>query len=219
MPEVTLIEPQKNNSQRYNVYLDDEFAFGIDEGNLVKFGLHKGQELAQEEVDRIFEESELYKLYSRALDYLSYRPRSVKEVRDYLREKSIKYQASGIKGEAASGVVIQSIIDRLKRSQYLDDGEFTRWWIKQRTETSKPRGPRFIRAELYQKGVDENLIKQVWQELKIDEQQLCLKAAQNRARRYNFSNFKQRKKLFDYLMRRGFNFDAVEDVLKTNLVP
>lgn len=209
MPTVTSLEPQKNNPQRYNIYLDEEFAFGIDEENLVKFGLHKGLELSQEEVNTIFEESELFKLYSRALDFLSYRPRSEREVRNYLREKVGGFKLS-VNGDAA----ISTIIKRLKELKFLNDRAFVEWWIKQRTEAAEPRGPHYIRSELYQKGVDGKLIERVWQELEIDEYELCLKAAQNRASRYNLTDFKQRKKFFDYLVRRGFNFDIIQAVIE-----
>lgn len=213
MPKITRLEVQKNNQDRYNIYLDKEFAFGIDEENLVKFDLHKGQELTEEEVERIFEESELYKLYRRALDFLSYRPRSVKETQDYLRKKITNYEllVTSYESEAA---IIQSIINRLQRAGYLDDASFVEWWIRQRTESSKPRGIYYVRSELYQKGINGKLAGKIWRELEIDEDALCQKAATKRAHRYNLEDFKERKKLFNYLTRRGFSFDTVKQVVE-----
>lgn len=212
MPTVTRLEVQKNNSRRYNVYLDEEFAFGTDEENLVKFGLHKGQELTEDEVDKIFEESELFKLYRRALDFLSYRPRSIKEVRDYLLKKITDYQLPTTDYEDQE-LVLRSITNRLQEVGYLNNKVFVEWWIRQRTESSKPRGFYYIRSELYEKGIDGKLFEQIWQEMKVDEEKLCSKAAQKRAGHHDLKDLKERKKLFDYLLRHGFNYEVVRSVV------
>jgi len=216
MPIVTSIKPQKKNPSRYNIYLDDEFAFGVDEENLIKFGLHKGQQLTQPEIDKLFGASELYKLYSRALDFLGYRPRSRKEVTDYLRRKISSYKLSLTNSEDQLGM-INSIIARLERAGYLGDAEFTCWWIKQRTQSSSPRGLLAIRSELFQKGIDRELVDRVWQELEVDEYELCQKAAQKKSRHYKLLDPMNRKKLFNYLSRRGFDYQVIQDTLGTRL--
>ena len=43
MPKITKIEVQKNNKERFNLYLDDEFEMGIDIDTFVYFNLKKGQ--------------------------------------------------------------------------------------------------------------------------------------------------------------------------------
>ena len=148
-------------------------------------------------------------LYNRVLDYLSYRPRSEEELRDYLREKIENFEISG-----DPNAVISSILARLVRLKLLNDEEFVRWWIGQRTASSKPRGLYYIRSELHQKGIDGKLVEKVWNELEIDAYVLCKKAATNRARRYDLEDLKERKKLFDYLLRRGFSYETARDVIK-----
>jgi len=80
MPKVTAIKPQKR-AERFNIYLDGKFAFGLDAGALVKSGLATGQEVGETEVRKLREENEFGKLLNRALKFLSFRPRSEFEVR------------------------------------------------------------------------------------------------------------------------------------------
>src|SRR3989344_6604171 len=86
------------------------------------------------------------KFYNKALKFLSYRPRSEKEIRDKLKKKK------------ASEETINKIILRLKENNFINDEEFVRWWIEQRTNF-KPRSLRLIKMELKQKGVSNDLIE------------------------------------------------------------
>ena len=88
MPQITSIEPQKKRSGRFNIFLDGEFAFGIDENVLVKNAIKKGQELSNVQIAKIIKDNELAKLFDKSLRFLSYRPRSEKETVDYLAKKS-----------------------------------------------------------------------------------------------------------------------------------
>ena len=53
MKVITKIGRQKNNQERYNIYLNDEYAFAVDESTLIKFGLMKGKTLEQFDIDEI----------------------------------------------------------------------------------------------------------------------------------------------------------------------
>ncbi|MER2172951.1 MAG: hypothetical protein ABS938_20245, partial [Psychrobacillus psychrodurans] len=49
MPVITKIARQKNNNERYNLYLDEKYAFSLDEAVLIKYQLSKGKVI--EELD------------------------------------------------------------------------------------------------------------------------------------------------------------------------
>ena len=86
MAKITRLKAQKNK-KRVNVYLDGQFAFGLDADNLLKAGLKVGQELTEKQVENLVFKNESQKLLDKACRFLSYRPRSEKEVRDYLKRK------------------------------------------------------------------------------------------------------------------------------------
>ena len=52
MPQITKITPQKNQD-RYNVYIDNQFAFGVDKIIFVEKGLKEGKEISRKDIDEI----------------------------------------------------------------------------------------------------------------------------------------------------------------------
>jgi regulatory protein len=96
-------------------------------------------------VARLQAGDEFQREYNRALNFLAVRPRSTAEVRERLRRKNVAPD------------MIDAVIARLNRAQYLDDAEFARYWIGERARSS-PRGARLLRGELRNKGVSPALI-------------------------------------------------------------
>ncbi len=208
MPEITSIEPQKKKEERFNIYIDGKFGFGLDAEALVKSGLKVGQEISEEEIEKLVFENETNKLMEKALRFLSFRPRSERELRDRLRtkiSKRLKVSADGI---------IDNVLDRLKHLDYVNDLEFTKWWIEQR-QTHKPRGARLIRSELYQKGVAREIIDKVLGETEDHEGEVeqALAAARKKLRSYNLKSWESKQKMGQYLARRGFDWETIKEAL------
>src|SRR5262245_49714276 len=110
MQTITLLERQKNNPERVNVYLDGEFAFGLNELDAVP--LRKGQQLSESEIDELRQKDAVVKAVDYAANLLSYRPRSTQEIRERLLKQSF------------NDVVADAAIDKLQRLGYLDDRAF-----------------------------------------------------------------------------------------------
>lgn len=149
------------------------------------------------------------KLYNKALRFLSYRPRSEKEVRENLSKKSRKSR----KVEQIDEEIINQVIDKLKQQRFLNDEEFARWWIEQRTKFS-PRGLRLIKIELRQKGISDELIELGTknQELgKEDDLTLAKDLVRKKLPRYkNLEKKEICQKLGAFLARRGFDWDIIK---------
>ena len=90
MSKVTRISVQKKNKNRYNIFLQEEgeerYAFSVEEETLIEAGLRKGQILDRDMIKSLERKDLLHKSYNRAINYLSYRMRSIKEIADYLSE-------------------------------------------------------------------------------------------------------------------------------------
>ena len=84
MPQITAVIPQKKKSSRHNIFLEGHFAFGIEAENLIKHKLKVGQNLTQEEIKGVVKEDKLGNLLNKSLNFLSYRPRSQKEVENQI---------------------------------------------------------------------------------------------------------------------------------------
>src|SRR5688572_16641563 len=194
---ITSLVVQKRNKDRVNVYIDGEYAFGLAMIEAVK--LRKGQVLNADEIARLKSLDEVETAHERALNFLSFRPRSAAEVRHNLRQKEY------------SDSVIDQVIERLERAGLVDDAAFARFWVDNR-EMSKPRSGRGLRFELRQKGVSDDAINAALTEL--NEADSAYRAALDRAKRIPRTD-KQvfAKRLGDFLARRGFTYDVVREVV------
>jgi regulatory protein len=194
---ITALVAQKRNKERVNVYLDGEFAFGLALIEALK--LHKGQQLSDDDIARLKALDEIEVAHDRALNFLSYRPRSSEEVRRNLHQKEFAERT------------IETVIERLTGAGLLDDAAFARYWVDNR-ERFEPRSRRALRYELRQKGVPDPAIQAALDDL--DEEDAAYRAASARLRRYARADEETfRKRLGDFLARRGFGYEIVRDVL------
>jgi regulatory protein len=195
---VTELKFQQRNKERVNVYLDGEYAFGLDAVEAAR--LHKGQVLSDAEIDGLKVQDERNRAFDRAVNFLSYRPRRRVEVERYMRGKSIDES------------VTADVIARLERANYLDDEAFARFWLENR-ERFKPRGQRALRHELRQKGVGDEIITQVLRE--VDDEASAWHAVEARLSRWaNLPAEEFRKKVVGYLSRRGFDYSTISRTLE-----
>ncbi len=147
---------------------------------------------------------------NRALRFLSFRPRSEKEIRDYLKLK-IKNLELRIKQE-----MIDLVIDKLKEQKFVDDIEFTKWWIEQRTKV-KPRASRLIKFELKQKGISDELIQNSELRIKNDFDKAMVLAEKRMPRYKNETPKKIYEKLGRFLASKGFDYDTIKEVIDRTL--
>ncbi|MFW5942561.1 MAG: RecX family transcriptional regulator [Chloroflexota bacterium] len=198
MPTITALEPQKRNKDRVNVHLDGEFAFGLSAE--VAIGLRVGQSLDDEAISAIQDEEAFERAKKSAFRYLSYRPRSVAEVRQNLLGK--EYESA----------LVERVVDYLRQNEYLDDEAFARYWVEQR-EAFKPRSRFALQQELYQKGVARAIIDKAVEN--VNESAAAERAAAKRARRWAHLPYDEfRQKVAGYLQRRGFRYAIVKPVVK-----
>lgn len=151
----------------------------------------------------------LDRYYNLSLRYLSYRPRSEKEIKDYLQEKQKRKKD-------LTEELISRIIKKLKSYKFIDDRQFTKSWVEQRI-TYKNKPIRVIRFELKQKGISEELINEFLQDRDIKESDLksAKRLADKRKDFYrNLDEKKRDEKVMSYLLRKGFNYDIVKKAVK-----
>jgi regulatory protein len=195
---ITALKVQKRNRQRVNVYIDNRFAFGL--AAIEAIQLKVDQVLNDAEILRLKNKDQVESAHERALNFLSYRPRSIAEVHRYLSEKQFDTPT------------IDQIITRLSQAGLLDDEAFAHYWLENR-DTFKPRASRALRYELGQKGIATVIIDDLLAD--YDENDAAYRAAlpqaQKLARKHNIDTF--RSKLLAFLKRRGFSFDVAHDAV------
>ena len=201
MPVITRLVQGKKNPNRVNLYLDDEFAFALSIDEVAKNSLKKGFDLSDDQIARLKDTDQTDYVYAKLLNFLSYRPRTVKEVRDRL----YKYEVKEIDRQ-------NILIDKLQSKGYLDDMAFARWFIESRN-THRPRSPRMLRAELKAKGVGEDIIKSVISQAG-DERASITRLLTKKLGIPAQLDPAARQKIYAYLSRQGFTWDKIIEVVK-----
>lgn len=201
MPVISEIKPQKNR-KRVNVYLDGKFAFGIDLDNLVKLNLKVEQELSDKEVEDIVRKAEFQKTLDKLLRFATLRPRSEKEIKDWLRKKKVHDS------------LYKKLFDRLNRLNLVDDANFAKWWVGQRN-VFKPRGRRALEAELRIKGIKKEVIGEVLANTEIDEEKIARELLEKKAYKWkDLPGREARQKMGQFLARKGFEWQVIEKILQ-----
>lgn len=148
---------------------------------------------------------EFEKFYNKALKFLSFRPRSEHEVVKNLLKKK------------APEDLIKKIISKLKEYKFLEDEEFTKWWIEQRAKF-KPRALRLVKMELKQKGISNELIEQTIESLKLttsSDLESAKKLIEKKKEKWkNLTREKKFQKVARHLSSKGFSYDIIKDVFK-----
>ncbi|MDH3943786.1 MAG: RecX family transcriptional regulator [Anaerolineae bacterium] len=180
-----------------NIYLDGEFGFGLH--SILAAHLSVGQELSYAEIERIKSDDEVEKAYLKALNFLSYRPRSESEVTRRMEKQETPKE------------IIGEVLERLKQNKYVDDRKFADLWVENRNEF-RPRGAYALRMELRKKGVSDEAIEPAISNL--DEEKLALHAARKTLKRYeNLPHKEFQNKIYGYLSRRGFMYDVIKTTI------
>jgi regulatory protein len=189
---ITGLKVQKRNQRRVNVYLDGEFAFGLE--RIVAAWLYVGQELSEEKISSLQDEDQREAAYQKALNFIQYRERSEAEVQQHLKEQNLSEEIAG------------QVIERLRRSGLVNDQRFAQAWIENRSEFH-PRSRRALAYELRQKGIDPGAIQDALQD--VDEEQLAFQAAVKQFRKFQTLEWPDfRQKMLGFLARRGFSYEV-----------
>jgi regulatory protein len=198
---ITAVQATQRDPERVSVFVDGAFAFALPAIVAVQRGLQRGVELSAEVVEELAGIAEAEKATEAALTFVSYRPRSEREVRDRLRRRQFAPDA------------IDYAVEKLRGWRYLDDRAFAEFWVENRIEHA-PRGRRSLADELRAKGVDREVAGEVIDESGLDEQGDALEVARKRQRSLSgLDEQTQRRRLAAFLARRGYGWDVVKPVL------
>jgi regulatory protein len=197
MKKITAIEVQKRSPNRVNIYLDGEFAFGL--ARIVAAWLRVGQELGEEKIEQLQAEDARERAFQQAMLFLSYRARSESEIRQNLRKHEIPEP------------VVEQTLERLRQDGLANDNQFARAWVENRS-TFRPRSRRLMAMELRRKGLNNEAVSSAIES--VDDEALAYEAAQKRATRLKDLEWNEfRKKLTDFLARRGFSYSVIAPVV------
>jgi regulatory protein len=198
---ITKISPQVKREGYYNIYINDKYELSLSELDLAAFQLKTNQSIDEKKLEELKRAQSKSKSYNFAIRYLALRPRSVKEVRDYLVVRK------GFSEDDA-----RLAIDRLLSEKYLNDQDFAEMWVRNRILLS-PKSNKILRLELIKKGVDSSTIDLILSSIDRDQQLEILNNLIEKKTRQ--SRYQNKQKLTEYLSRQGFTYDLIKQALES----
>lgn len=198
---ITNLKQGVKNPNRVNVFVNDKFAFSLDVAQVVDYKLKVGLEISEERLEELKKASEFGKLYQRALEWVLVRPRSKREVQDYLRKKLYKSTKDHLED---SSELLKQIIERLTMRGYIDDRKFAEFYVENRF-VKKGVSKKRLKMELIKKGVGKDVLDEVL-DGRDDEEEIRKMIKRKRAKYDD-------EKLTAYLCRQGFSYDLVREMI------
>lgn len=202
--QITALQPQSRNPNRINVFVDGQFLLGVNTLIVLQMGLEVNQEISADQLEELRREEALQQAVDRALNYLSFRPRSREEVRLYLRRKETPPE------------LIDAVLTRLDALNLVNDRSFASFWLENREQFS-PRGAQALRNELRRKGVEREVVDELVDEEKDEERALLAgrKKALSLIRLPDMDYATFRTRLGSFLQRRGFGYEVTARTVRT----
>lgn len=194
MSEITNII--KCGKEKYNIFLDGAFYCTLTAETILKSGLKSGKNISKEEIDNIQIQNEKLVAFDRCLKYLE-NLKTEKQVRDYLYSKGY------------TSKTVDYCMSKLHDYKYLNDEEFAKLYVNY---YSSKKGKRLLEFELKTKGIKEEIIRNILDNLENKEEiliNLAEKFIKNKPR-----DKKTAQKLFAHLSSKGFDFDDINKVIR-----
>lgn len=136
-----------------------------------------------------------------ALKVIGFKDRTEKEIREKLTQKGY------------DEIIIEDETEFLKSYGFINDSRYTERFTHDAINIKK-WGKARIKTELLRKGIDreiiENTIEDIFSELDDDR---LFGEMQKRFKNSDFSNIKERTRIFNFYLRRGFSPDEIKGAM------
>lgn len=198
-----IIRIVKKGQKDVTVYFDDERILILSLEVFLKSGLKKGEEISDDRFSILIEQNKLFHIKQRAFRLLGRRQHSSSELKRKLWRKDYEQK------------LIDAVIEELMNNGYLNDEDFIREFVAEKSEIKKWSSNR-IKSELIKQGIKSNLIEAGLKELPDNseyEKALSLGKKKYEILTKRTADKKELKeKLFTFLYSKGFEYDVVKEV-------
>jgi len=200
---ITAIEVQERRQDRRSIFVDGKFVVGVNEDVVAGLGLKVGQQFSEDELNAVVRAEILAKARERALNLLSYRARSRKELARRLSRAGYDED------------VVEETLSRLEDRGLVDDAQFSQSWVNSRISV-KGLGKTRVRWELRQRGVASEVVEEALSSVDPDEErELASDAARRRWEKDSDPDLRaKRRRVASYLQRQGFEWPLVSEVME-----
>ena len=205
---ITALEPQRRTG-RTNIFIDGEFALGVQTPVVEDRKLGVGQEITEEEIKAVTRDEARRRAINNAVRMLESRSRSRAEIINRLNERG--YEPD----------VVDAVLAQLERAGLIDDHAFAKEWVEARSRAREPIGRVRLKHELKLKGISPELLETALDGVDVN---LELDQAMRAARRHTkpYGDIKgwiaERQRLIGYLQRRGYGWETTNATIRQVLI-
>ena len=197
--KIVNIKRSTKYSDRFIIYLDNKSVFKVTEDAFVLNPFHIGETVTLDEIENYDVKMRLQEAKDAAFKLLSFRMRSIAEMRKRLKEKTY------------SQIEIDHVIDKLTKLNYLNDVEFGKAFVKEKIKNKKI-GPKAIKSELFPHQLSpdfvDELIESVYKKYKINDL-ITFHLKRKKIKKNTQMNKSDLSRLNNYLLRKGFEWDNI----------
>lgn len=194
--------------EKIHLSLDGEYIATVNADYWFTCGIKSGSEVTPEQLEELLTESARRKMMNKALDLLSMRDYSRRELSDKLVTKAWEKKEQKDMDLGSLKQQASDICDRLEELGLLNEERFARSYVDElirRKHLSKSG----LKTALIQKGVQRDIIETVLEEVDIDPVEQVRELLATKFKNRDLSDEKQKTRTVNALLRLGYRYGEI----------
>jgi regulatory protein len=194
----------KKGKNDVTIYFDNDTVLFLTVEVFLKSGLKKGDEIFEDRFTILIEQNKLFHIKQKAFRLLGRRQHSSSELKRKLWNKDYEQK------------LIDEVIEDLIKKGYIDDNEFIRAFVAEKTKITNWSRKR-VKSELIKRGLSPNLIDKILNEKAtqsdFDNAMNVAKKKFEVLSKRNLESKELRNKISTYLFSKGFDYELIKKVV------
>ncbi|MEE3374837.1 MAG: regulatory protein RecX [Acutalibacteraceae bacterium] len=194
--------------EKIHLSLDGEYIATVNADYWFTCGIKSGSEVTPEQLEELLTESARRKMMNKALDLLSMRDYSRRELSDKLVTKAWEKKEQKDMDLGSLKQQASDICDRLEELGLLNEERFARSYVDEllrRKHLSKSG----LKTALIQKGVQRDIIETVLEEVEVDPVEQVRELLATKFKNRDLSDEKQKTRTVNALLRLGYRYGEI----------
>ena len=194
--------------EKIHLSLDGEYIATVNADYWFTCGIKSGSEVTPQQLEELLAESARRKMMNKALDLLSMRDYSRRELSDKLVTKAWEKKEQKDMDLGSLKQQASDICDRLEELGLLNEERFARSYVDEllrRKHLSKSG----LKTALIQKGVQRDIIETVLEEVEVDPVEQVRELRATKFKHRHLSDEKQKTRTVNALLRLGYRYGEI----------
>ena len=202
MITISAVEPQKRKKDRYNIFAGGDYICSLGAESIVVFGIKEGVQIDIEKLNNAVEADNTQYAFDSAVNLLSFKMRTKKEIFDKLLDKKIDEEA------------VKKAVAKLEDYGYIDDEKYAVLFVESAVSEAR-YGKKVVEYKLKQKGISDDIIDKAILIFNEDlERQTASKHYSMLKSKYKKEEpMKRKSKIYSNMARRGFSYDIINSLI------